>query len=1005
MAILEIAGKRVEVGPEFLALSPDQQAIEAEHIFNTIGQQEVAKQSEHNAINSVTPTAGMFDAPASIGAEVPKAEITDQSLKDMVNQNYRERNDLNDPATYKLQQMAKAPLDIVGAPVDLSSLLGNTALWGADKVANLFGGNVDTRIPASLPGSSDWLNQKRISAEDAIGHMTGAVPEDQSMQISPNDVSAQDRLLGTGLRFGTGALLAGGALAAKNAAAPAESGILATMEAPYAVNPSKALMGDALAGTTAGVTSEGYNEYVPDWLKEKLGPLGQIAAALMGAHAGATINSAGHALVDSTISNARDFAADKFGMFTDPSTPVNPATNKAFKPSEMDMAARIAQNMPTDTGKTVANLEAAKQDFGQFANADQMPTTGMLANDIGMSLNEKVARTKNPQRFAESDAARNALASDKIKSTVPAQAESQDMVNAMTRQYDDTLGAARNKLETARVAEAQGTQDINAQNAMLEEARRRQPERSTALDTEFRNQNEAATAEKNALYDAVPQNTAIDGADISAALDDINATVPRAAQQGTDYANALGRIRGLVQQVDPETGEMTFRDLTYGDLKVLKTDVGAMRKDAVAAGRDVTQIDKLNAMLADRIDAVNPQAAANYANNFAPRFRTGKAGEYSQQLKRAVKTGDESSATRPSEFAQKFLAKPEDANSLQRAIDVNGNPVTAQNATEWMLGDLAKSNVLNGNGELRYDRMRQWARDRQAVIDQFPALRQRVDQELARADQGGRLSRQLAMDVQYAQQNLGMTEDTLRRSALQHAIGNDPENTIASIMGSGDPAKKMGDLVARLSGDQKATDGLKAAVRDWITGRASTTGKNVGFPDTEKFSRAALDRLFAKHEQTLAKVYTPEEMNSLRQAHKLLDVAANLDVKVTGGSDTFQNFLSAAKDTSSKRWRMIEAATKAHYGVLKGGGVTRTLRLFADAIGSMSTKTQDVEHILTDLWFNPDLAQHLLTRNVKEIGTPAWNARLNKLLAAASGNRQPDSVENNDQKRSTEVGK
>lgn len=915
---------------------------------------------------SVTPTANIFDMaqPVDMRAQTPDEQAAGALRlgRDIANADPTGQRELASDA-YLWQNVRKGAVDLLDAAVD-------PIVYNARMTADALSGNLD---PAHVPFAQSTINST----------IDQAIPA-----VADEDMSRFDRLQGAAVRGGTSGLIGG--LLMKAANAPT-----------YAANAGKVITGDTLAGAGANLAAQEYFDAVPEEWQQAIGPLGQIFASILGGGAGATVNSAAFGAKDWAANSLRDSAASKFGMFTDPSTPINPDTGKAYKPSEMDMAARIQQNMPTDLEKTVANIRNGVDEFGQFAQPDQMPTTGMMANDIGMSLNEKVARTKNPQRFAERDAARNDLASQKIATSVPAGAEGQDLVNTMTKQYDDTIGAARNQLETARVAQAMGADDINAQNAMLEEARRRQGERSTALDTEFRNQNTTATAEKNALYDAVPASTPINGQDMAAALDEIDATVPRAAQQGTDYANASARIRGLLEQVDPQTGEVSVRDLTYGDAKVLKTELGALRKDAVAAGRDVSQIDKLNALLSETINSVNPEAAQNYAENFAPRFRTGKAGEYSQALKRAVKTGDESSGTRPSEFGQKFLAKPEDAASLQRAIDVNGNPVTAETASEWMLGDLAKSNVLNGNGELRYDRMRQWADKNRAVIDQFPAIRRRVDAELERANRGGRLSRTLAQDVRNAEQKLNMTETDLRRSALQNAIGNNPENTIASIMGSGDPAAKMKDLIGRIGADKKASDGLKAAVRDWITGKAATTGRNVGFEDGEKFSRAALDRLFTKHEKTLAQVYTPEEMQSLRQAHKLLDVAANLDVKVTGGSDTFQNFLAAGKDSMTKRNRMLEAALKAKYGVLKGGGYFRTMRLFFDAVGSLSSKTGNVENVLTEAWFNPELASHLLTRNVKEIGTPAWNSKLNKLLAVAAGNRSAPGVEDNEEKGST----
>lgn len=852
--------------------------------------------------------------------------------------------------------------------VDLGDMIVDPLLFNFDLAKNGLFGNAD---PSSVPLVHSTIN-------NAVDDIMPTVADDS--------VSPHDRLVGAAVRGATSA--ATGGLALKAAGAPA-----------YAANAGKVLSGDTLAGAGSGLMAQGYDEYMPDSVKEAVGPLGQILAAVLGGVSGATVNSAGHSIAERVADSAKDKAAKTFGAFTDPSIPTNTDTGVPFKPSDVDMAARIAQRIPSNADQTVANIARSKQELAGVPS-EAMPTTGMLADDIGMAMNENVARVKNPQAFSERDAARNAFASRQIDTTVPAGAEGRDMVGAMTKQYDDTLGLARSKVDAAKQAEAAGAEDIVKQNAALKEAQLRQGQASSALDAEFRAKNEAATAVKNEKYAAVADDTPIATQPLYEELMAIENSVPRAARVGTDYATGAKRIRDLITETDPETGQQSIRDLTYGDAKVLKTEISAMRQDAVASGRDVSQLDKLNGLLSGVIDEVNPEAKRYFAEEFAPKFRTGKAGEYSQALKRANKTGEESSATRPSDFGQKFLTKPEDANALQRAVDVNGNPVTAQNATEWMMGDLAKSNVLGNNAEVRFDKFKQWAGKNKGVIDQFPEMRKRIDSELARAEQGGRISKQLGDQVKAAEQNLNVTETDLRRSSLQKAIGNNPKNTISSIMDSGDPETQMADLVGRIKSDPKAKDGLKDAMRQWLRDEAGTTSKNVGQPGTFKYSRAKMDKLFREHEKTLTKVYSPEEMNTLRRMHKVLDVAANLDVKSTKDSAMFERFLSSEKGTREKGMRMLEVALKAHSGVLTGGGQYRTLRLLFDAIGT-GAKANRVERIVTDMWFNPDLAQHLLTRNVKEIGTPAWNSKLNRLLAVASGNRDDDDVEDNDQKGST----
>jgi hypothetical protein len=172
----------------------------------------------------------------------------------------------------------------------------------------------------------------------------------------------------------------------------------------------------------------------------------------------------------------------------------------------------------------------------------------------------------------------------------------------------------------------------------------------------------------------------------------------------------------------------------------------------------------------------------------------------------------------------------------------------------------------------------------------------------------------------------------------------------------------MAELVERFKGDDEALKGLKDATIEWLKQEAGLKRALTGHDDAARLSAAKIEGLFQKHEETLAKLFTPEEMNSLRQARKLVADAQKLDIKTTGGSNTYDKFMAAQNDTQRKQWRVLEAALKARYGVLKGGGVFRTIRLFAE---SLTDRPDAISDILLEAQFNPDLARHLLTRDVE----------------------------------------
>jgi hypothetical protein len=124
-------------------------------------------------------------------------------------------------------------------------------------------------------------------------------------------------------------------------------------------------------------------------------------------------------------------------------------------------------------------------------------------------------------------------------------------------------------------------------------------------------------------------------------------------------------------------------------------------------------------------------------------------------------------------------------------------------------------------------------------------------------------------------------------------------------------------------------------------------------------------------------------MNALRQAHKLLKPQAYLKQAGTSGS-----VYEAGK--SEQAWRLLEGGLKAKYGVLKGGGVLRTIRIFA---ATLPNRDEAVQDIIVRLHFDPELAQHLLTRPLADVHTPVWNKRLNRLLALAAGGRESSGEE------------
>lgn len=892
------------------------------------------------------------------------------------------------------QKVARVPADLLGAIPDLINMYVNSGINYADnsyKIAyGLDHGLTDYRIP---------------SMSDRIAEVSGKVFEKAGGKlVQPEEVDPATRANAEAARFGVGALLPGGLLAKVGKAgelAETPSVVRRFVEplaAPYKTdNPVRTVVGDAIAGAGSGYAGQSYEDMVPQDWKDKIGPIGKVLASILGGVGANTVDA-----IDSGITSAGLTAGENFLRGKrDFAVPANPETGLAPKRIDVQEAARVAQAMPTDKARTLENITQGAADFGQSVKPHEMPTTGMLADDIGMATNENVARGRSAQPFAERDAAREAAAAAKLNSVTPA-GDGRAFTDTATRLHDETMAGAEKSVLDAEQAQGAAKQDIARQNVSLEAARANQPQASAALASEFDTARREARQVKNAKYDEIDPKTAISNGVqfLNEAVKRIDDDMPDAEKlAGGPYADISNRVRTLLAG---------GKDITYGDLKALKAQISEAKKSAIAAsgqsaagsGADVKRLGQLGNVVGHLADQANPGAAQHYADVYAPKFKQGKAGEYGAQMDRAARTGGESSATRPSEFGQQFLTKPEDAASLKRALTPEQTdqlklagaggpssgmfPQSEANAHDWMLGDLAKSGVLTDNAEIRFDRFKQWTDKNRATIDQFPSLAKTVDTELANAQRGGALSKQLAEEVAAAKLGLNQTKRELSRSALSAAIGNDPEHAIGKIMGSGDAEKQMAEMVTRLKGDKSATDGLKSAVRDWIVQKKGDGKAIVGYGDLRHVNAKGMQDLFNQHEKTLAKLYTPEEMNTLRQVHALATAPKKLDVKALPGSDTHSRLMAEAAQDSTKTGRMREAALKLWFGMLRGGGINRGINL---ALETLPNNQGEVKRILDSMWFDPEVAKHLLSMPVRDRDVPLWNAKLNRLLSASSGGR------------------
>jgi hypothetical protein len=212
----------------------------------------------------------------------------------------------------------------------------------------------------------------------------------------------------------------------------------------------------------------------------------------------------------------------------------------------------------------------------------------------------------------------------------------------------------------------------------------------------------------------------------------------------------------------------------------------------------------------------------------------------------------------------------------------------------------------------------------------------------------------------------------------------DPRNVAKRIFGGREyGTEQLLDQVNEAIGtNPEAMRGWRAAVAEVLADQVTTTNTALTGAAEGPVSIAALQKVFKQHEKGLAKVFSPEDMNALRRAHKMLEPLGNLGRQSVAGSATAENQQLA---------NAFEAAVLAYTGnAIKTGMIMKRIRVGLNLVPGLKQMTLEskMKRLVDRMWFDPDLARHLLDKPVSEIQGPGWNSRLNQLLALGAGSRE-----------------
>jgi hypothetical protein len=889
-----------------------------------------------------------------------------------------------------VQGVGRGIANLAGAPFDMTNALANIPITGANQV---FG----DKIPYLRTDMADRIAEGATDLAEGAG-----IPV-----FDRGEMTDQERLGYDISNYGTQGAVAGASLAATGTRAAAEAtpgvigNVLRGLTRPYTTGP-EAMAVDAAAGVGAGV-----GNYLHD---EKLGgaggALGDAAANIFGGVGGAGIGSLAQGLGRALMRMFR-------GAGGDPNIPTDIYTGNPFSAGEVDRAANRTQTFAREgigmpftqarrdaadvtAGHAARTIEEQANRFRGGGPESGVPTSGMISGNTGMVAAENRARVENPVPFTYHDQNVNAAARADVDSITPG-ADGRQFTDTVEMLQDSRVGAARGGLSAAE-QRLQDARRLQADDALPVVAARGQRD-DAAIDIDRAVVDEAMvpTLENSGrLYaDVDPQRIAeVDAEPLVEAAQRVATTLGDFNDPAKVLpAGLLARIRQRVER-DPDTGKPTgqITPTTVGDIVAVIPEIRATETRARRAG-NYNLVDSLRTLRRSMEGVLESAAAggdeaalrwqtarANYQQNVAPVFARGRGDPASELRDDFNQDRFNRSNTPPSATVHNFIrpAAPEMVASLNRVLDVTKNPEQARQAVRtYLLSDMARAGVVDPRtGVLNPRSLLQWRTRWGSTLDQL-GISPEFDDLLTRAQSGEALTDGMAQEVVRARQQL--TDAETNKGALGLALGANPVNAVESILTSRDPERAMRGILDEIGANPQAIEGLKASIRDFLLEKRTLAAPFRTRDGANPISFAGLDALFKEHESLLSMVYSPTEMNRLRLAHGRLSALSNRGQGATVGSPTAERLPRALTNG-------IEAMIRPIYGQLQTGGIMRTIRLWAEQLPSSEDA---VQRLMTRMWFDPELATMLLSRDVRA-GTPAWNSRLNQLLGAAEGVRESD---------------
>lgn len=994
---LDIGGRIVEIGDNFLSMTREQQQQTVDEI--------------ERALFAEAPPTSPGGSPKLVPVDYdPFATASDakgdrRTQTNLLGESYQQAIQPPPPdesfgRNFRLgvQNVGSFAADIAGAPVDTATAVIN----GLSGAANLAGRGAEITTGVNVPDIPRIVNPVAGSDDikDTFSKMferlgIGTIDESEMTPRQRRQYNIQEfagQALGGGAGLIKSATLKSTPVIEKGASSLAQyiaKAIPDYITNPYKQAPGRMLASDVAGGAGAGAALEAADDYLPESVAEH--PLTRLLAVLLGGAAGSSALNVATNAPSATLRSITD---------RQPAAPEFQASDAILPVSKrsVNQAVNYVHENATNPKSALAQLMESLNFFNEAGGA--VPTTALMTDDAGLQLLDRGLRDKHPKPFVERDSQVRGSAYNDVENLRPDEGNpykprqlSEEEIASRTNAADAGVRAADDRLGAAQ------KEDL-ALGSVYEQPPMTREEASAALDKALiQDIGMPMRSKKSDLYRAIdPEGTEmIDTADLVAVAKDLDAyvkTLPSSLRGDMAPEGLINDIKSLEPKIDPETGENVGGpgEVSFQNLSGWRAPLSARENQARKAGQigiaDSTmavrkQIGAEAEKLAESGSPAGQRAQeANrfYKEDYAP-FRTSVVGERMKDIAR----NPQRDQTPPSETASKLIVKgpgaPEAGANVNAAI-ARGTP-EAQKAsheaiTNYFLADL--QNVVRG-GRVDENKLQRWININKSTLDAYPDFKKEVTDLLQNVRGRGQRNSQLEAEVTAAAANRQATERELNKSAFAMFAGREPDKAVAALFSSDDPTSMVKQFRARFAGDREAEAGLRAAVADHLIEQVKLSGKAGVTGDASPLSLAKLESTFRRNEALLKEVFG-SDVQYLNQARRRLEALSRRSNQATPGSATVER--TGFQRLADRGMKSVEIVLKLMFGQLEGGGYTRSARLMAER---MPDTTAAAKELILRMSFDPELAKHILSATPKSVTTPRWNKRLNRLMGWAEVGR------------------